>query len=433
MQQGHIDPHNYGVKLQHELRRLCADETLSPEHRRTIIRYVQDNKSGRAGGRGAKKRVSDGRCLKLIYHLRRFAMEVPVPFEEIKVEHVESFVLGIEDGTIRKLRPLNGTWEYTHDTVLDYKKIIRRFLGWLVGRDTAKHFELTGWIDTSTEDPELKTFGLDMAERLANATGSTQGQALIMLMFDGGFRPTELLNVRLNDIRFEPDGEGMDTLFVRIRYSKTKPRTISLPLATEPVRRWIERHPDGGFVRRDGTVDARDPSATLVTMKYQSIRKLLSRLGKSVLGERLYPYRFRHASATFYAMHLTEYQACARFGWVMGSKAVRRYVDHSGVLAADTASLVRASLSNQPAQQNTQEVQNDERQQRTQRGQEQRGDDHHPEADQLGDRRTGDGVGRLLGQQSPGVRELGGGSGRDSDRWSAWITRQKAREHGTPR
>lgn len=296
-------------------------------------------------GDAAKKRISEGRCLKLIYNLRRFGMEVPVPFEEIKPEHVEHFVLGIEDGSIRKLRPINGTWEYTPDTITDYKKVIRRFLGWLIGRDTARFHELTGWIDTSCEDPELKTFGLDDAKRLAVASGSTEGRALIMLMFDGGFRPTELLNVRLDDIRFQPDDQGHDTLFVRIRYSKTKPRTISLPLATDAVRQWVLRHPCGGAVNTQGLVEARDRSAMLVRLPYSGIRKMLTRLGKTELSERLYPYRFRHASATFYASHLTEYQMCARYGWVMGSKAVRRYVDHSGVLAVDTASIVRANLA----------------------------------------------------------------------------------------
>lgn len=67
---------------------------------------------------------------------------------------------------------------------------------------------------------------------------------------------------------------------------------------------------------------------------------------KQELGEpRLYIHALRRASATWYARHLTSYQLCARYGWSMGSKAVQRYIDHSGVLAQDTASIIRKSLA----------------------------------------------------------------------------------------
>ncbi len=69
---------------------------------------------------------------------------------------------------------------------------------------------------------------------------------------------------------------------------------------------------------------------------------MLAELGRVELNDdHVHPHRFRHASATFYAKHLTEYQLKARFGWAMGSSIPQRYVDHSGVLAEDTASVIR--------------------------------------------------------------------------------------------
>lgn len=134
------------------------------------------------------------------------------------------------------------------------------------------------------------------------------------------------------------------TCFARVRVSKTKPRTISLPLATDAIRFWVERHPRGGPIGTDGKIQAKDPDAQLFQWTYAYCRKVLREAGKAELGERLYFHRFRHASATLYARHLTEYQMCARYGWMMGSRAVRRYVEASGVLAEDTASILRRTL-----------------------------------------------------------------------------------------
>ncbi|MCC6229954.1 MAG: site-specific integrase [Phycisphaerales bacterium] len=345
-----IDIHDHSTKLHRELERLAADAVLLPGQRRDLLRFVSDARVGRLprgkGGRAGSRRMSEGRCLKLIYTIRRFALAVPVEFEAVTVEQMQDFVLGIEDGRVRKLTRLGDSDTYTPDTVLDFKKILRRFYGWLLGPSSAKLTDLTGWFDLRETRPELKAITLDAVQRLARAIGTPQGQALVLGAFDGGFRAGELFNVRLKDVTFAPDAEGQSTCMVRIRVSKTLPRTISLPIATEAIKFWVERHPNGGEVRSDGSIAARDPEAPLLTWSYHYCRRVLLSSGRQELGERrLYIHRLRHASATWYARHLTPYQLCARYGWAMGSKAVQRYVDASGVLAQDTATIARRALS----------------------------------------------------------------------------------------
>lgn len=344
-----IDLYHHDRKLAHELASLEHDTRLLPEHRSSIARFVSDARAGRLTGGRSKKRLSIARCRKMLGALRRVALELAVPFDRVEVPEMERIIFGLESGTIQKLVRNGGTTRYTHESVLDFKKILRRFYRWIFATDETRCRALTGWFDTSEKRPQLRTFAISAVERMGMAANQLQARALIWLLFDGGFRIGELLNVRLYDVSFRPDADGAETCFVCIRVSKTMPRTISLPLATPIVRFWIERHPSGGRVRSDGLIEARDPNGLLITYTYDYCKKVLADIGRQELNERVYPHRFRHASATFYAKHLTEYQLKARFGWAMGSSVPQRYVDHSGVLAEDTASVIRRSQAVGPA------------------------------------------------------------------------------------
>ncbi len=338
-----IDIHEHHRKLEHELNILATDERILPANRETIARFIADARAGRTVKKGSHKRLSLARCRKLLTTLKTFAFAIHKPFRSVTVADMERFIFGVEDGHVDKLVPIRGTRRYSPATALDFKKVIKKFYQWLYpnARDKKRLAELTGWFDTRDWAPELKTFGLDEAQRMAQAIGSPQGRALILALFDGGFRAGELLNVRLADLEFRSDGTGEPLCFTRIRVSKTKPRTISLPIASEAVKFWVERHPLGGRVGPDGLVQARDATALLFTWSYHYCRKVLTDIGRAELGQNVHFHRFRHASATFYAKRLGTYQLTARFGWTMGSRSVQRYIDHSGVLAEDTARAVR--------------------------------------------------------------------------------------------
>ncbi|MEL6498370.1 MAG: hypothetical protein AAFZ67_08525 [Planctomycetota bacterium] len=338
-----IDIHNYTGKLQRELKRLVTDQSLRKDHRQDIYDFVIGVRSKRS--RLRRIRVSDGRCLKLIWHLRRFAMEVPVGFREIELEHMDRFVVGLENGTVQTIATAGGPRPYAGDTVTDFQKIIRQFYGWLIGESTQRYEELTGWFDTSDRAPELNAFSLNDARRMARAIGSPQGAALVMTLFDGGFRPTELFNVRLKDVEVTRDPDGEPLVWIRVRHSKTKPRKVSLAIASDEAMFWLERHPSGVEIRAGSEVVFHDPDALFIQWNYRYALRKLRDVGRQELRERVYPYRFRHASASFYATHLTEYQMCARYGWVMGSTAVRRYIDANVLLQADTAHHVRSAIA----------------------------------------------------------------------------------------
>jgi len=336
-----IDIHRHQAHLARELESLKHDERLLPANRATLDRFVRDARLGRTVRRGALRRLSHARCRKLLTILRRFAMELTVPFEDVSLEMIERFVIGVEDGDIPKLVTLRGSKRYSPETVLDFKKAIRKLYAWLLPGNPARVDELTGWFDTRRVRSEPKSFDLAAVPRLAEAMFDPQGQALVWLLFDGGMRIGELLNIRLRDVWFQRDDEGEWLCFVRIRVSKTFARTIALPMATPSVLTWIRHHPQGGPVNAGGRIEARDPAAPLVWWGYKNCCKRLRKVGEFELGASIHPHQFRHTSATFWCSRLTPYPFCARFGWTMGSAQAERYINRSGVLAEQAAQALR--------------------------------------------------------------------------------------------
>ncbi len=340
-----IDLYDHNRKLQRELEQLKTEERILPTNRETIARFIRAARIGHTIKRGPRRRLSANRCRKLLVTLRRFAYETRAPLEQVSPDQMERFILGLEDGTVTKLVQVGQSMKYSPSTVLDFKKILRKFYRWLLMDEPHKVDELTGWFDTRDYAPELKTFTIEDARRMAaTAPHPPQGSALVLFLFDAGPRATEAMNVRLGDLTLRTEAMGERVLYARIRVSKTKARTISLPIATEQLLFWIERHPRGGVFGPDGAIRAADPSSTLFTWQYNTCRNMLSEMGKRELRERLYFHRFRHASATWYASRLTEYQMCARYGWVMGSRAVRRYVDQAGVLSRGVSERILSEL-----------------------------------------------------------------------------------------
>lgn len=343
-----IDIHQTERRLTHALAALHADTRILPEQRTALVRFINDARLGRTVKRGAHRRLGPGRCAKLLAMLVRFGIAIRCPFHAVTQEQMEQFVLGLESGSVTKLIPSARGVRYSASTVQDTKKALRKFYRWVLADQPARFEELTSWFDTREILPELRTFGLPEVERLADGMGTVQGRAIVWTFFDGGFRAGELFNVRLQDLWFQRDADGQDTAMIRIRVSKTKPRTVSLPIATPFLTRWVLQHPDAGAIEPTGAVRAHDPTVLLFQYHYGSVRRLLRAVGKAELGRVITPHDFRRSSATFYARRLGHYQLTARFGWSMASRVVQRYVDHSGILAEDVAMQIRRSLPVKP-------------------------------------------------------------------------------------
>ena len=75
-------------------------------------------------------------------------------------------------------------------------------------------------------------------ERAARIESSIQLRAMFLVQLDGGFRPSELLNLRYGDV--EPRGK-MASIYVR--EGKTGPRNVIMYRSANALIQWLESHP----------------------------------------------------------------------------------------------------------------------------------------------------------------------------------------------
>ncbi|MBN4056934.1 site-specific integrase [bacterium AH-315-J21] len=258
--------------------------------------------------------------------LTRLSQEFNKPFDQVAQEDMERLILDLEEGRILSARGK----PYSDETRADYKKAIKKFWKWKDGNNS-QYPDLVEWIDVSVRIKEIPALSRKEIESLVDGTPSIRLKALIMILFDSGARIEELLNVRLKEehVTWKPE---LDCYTIRLEFSKTKPRTVSLPLASKHLRAWLQVHSAKG-----------NPESQLFPIQYDAIRTSLYRLATRVLQKRVTPHILRHSSTTYFANKLNHYQLCNRYGWTMSSDQVNRYIDRAGILEEQTTKLIRES------------------------------------------------------------------------------------------
>lgn len=117
---------------------------------------------------------------------------------------------------------------------------------------------------------------------------------------------------------------------VRIVHSKTKPRTIHLPIASKHLELWLQDYL------------IRNYQSFLFSITYEGLRMMLHRVAKRVLNKRVTSHILRHSSATYYTNLLNHQQLCYRYGWSMASDMPNRYIDREGIFEEETRHVVQA-------------------------------------------------------------------------------------------
>jgi site-specific recombinase XerD len=290
-----------------------------------ILDFVEDARNGKTIKNKAKKKISPSRCTKYVYELRKLSAWFDKPFDKVTAKDMEKVVRNLEENRYRKESVQGQAGNYSEKTKLDFKKDLRKFFKWLHG-DSQKFHALTGWIDTHDEIQEVPALLRAEAEKIAAAC-DTRDKTIIMILYDSGARIEEFLNVRIGDLTKKEDG---NYYMIRIKHSKTKPRTISIPMCTEVLENWLAIHPESN-----------NPNAQLFPLAYDAVRMMLKRVGRRILKKEVYPHLLRHSSATYYCHMLNQYQLCYRYGWTMSSKQPARYIDREGIHEEKTAELVK--------------------------------------------------------------------------------------------
>ena len=359
MEEEYIDVRNTQKLYARILESFKNDPAVCDENKTLVCRFLRDAALGKTVIGRAKKKIGPARLFGYIIQLYPLMLYLKKPLEKVTQEDMENFVEALDADQILSRSPrVVGDRTVPSGKLLsprykvEIKIVIKKFYKWLLG-DSKIYPPLVEWIDTYIEQKEVPSLTQAEVERMIDRSKSPRHRALIQVLFDGGFRIAELLNIRLHHVRFrasETNDPTQDCFFLRVPYSKTLRRTVALPMhaSTKWLRMWLEDHPSRPRILPDGTLESSDVMAQLFPMSENAARLVVRRAGKQALGKRVYPHLLRHTSATFWSNKLPYFKFCKRFGWTMTSKMPQRYIDREGVDELDVVRLFHADERKQP-------------------------------------------------------------------------------------
>ena len=298
-----------------------------PENVVLLKKFIYDAYLGKTILGREKKKVGLKRLLKYIQDLKKLDVYFKKPFGDITEYDMERFILDLEDGV---LKTPDGH-AYAGETQVVIKKMIKKFYKWLEG-DNVEVPRKVRWIDTSVEPIEYVSLSKDELDKVLSLMTSNssynlvRNRALLMFLFDSGLRAEEVLNIRMKHLTLKNDD-----YVVRVEFSKTKKRTITLPFCKEFLNSWLDMHPMPN-----------EPSAQLFPITYNALRGVVNRVG-DIVKKHITPQSLRHSSATYWCQHLTPYELCYRLGWSMSSKMPQRYIDREGLSQEKASKVVKAA------------------------------------------------------------------------------------------
>ena len=257
------------------------------------------------------------RCITALLLVRR---QVGKPFKDVSKDDIRIF-----------LRWMDLEKHYKASTNEKFRQVLKLFYKVVYGEgefypEQVKFFP-TKVGKEKRASPELDTREyLDEEEviKLIQSACSLQKKAFVACLYESGARPEEFL--RLTNSDFISDTNGV----VLILRGKTGERRVRIIAYAKLFLQWLDVHP----------LEHMPNYSIWISESTNFKNKPLGLRGAEKIIENLMPrilprkharlYILRHSRATHLANHLTESQLCEHFGWVQGSRVVRRYIHLTG-------------------------------------------------------------------------------------------------------
>jgi len=166
---------------------------------------------------------------------------------------------------------------------------------------------------------------------------------------DMSARPSEILNLKVKDIKFNVTDEGIHYAEVRIVQGKTGPRSVPLIDSLPYLKEWLEEHPQGEaldsniFISQGNihgsklTLDGLSSHYDYYKTKYfpklledDAIPEYDKSLIRNILTKPWNLYVYRHSALTEKSLILSESVLKDHAGWSMSSKMTQIYIHLSG-------------------------------------------------------------------------------------------------------
>lgn len=291
---------NRGPNLAH-MQALIASDKLIPrankKYAESIIVYLQ------------AKNSDEKTIIKWLYNLIRFShsLEVKKDFKDLTKDDIERAMARINTGnyaewtkaTIRWF--VKAFWKNFFGEGLYYPKQVA---GIKIGRPKSKLLPT----DMLTED-DIK--------KLIDAARNIRDKTIIAVLYDGGLRIGELIQIRKRDVMLDANPS-----FVAVN-GKTGIRQVVLTFSVPYLASYFNEYKDlqpADFLWSYLQKGARKP------YEYDAINMMIKRAATDAhLNRRVWNHLFRHSRATWYSNKLTDRQLEKLFGWSPGSRMPATY------------------------------------------------------------------------------------------------------------
>lgn len=272
----HINSSDIGKKA---LERKKNAGVVTVDDARLIEEYCAERK--------ASCNLSTGRMNKIIFSLLTWRRVVG-PFRENTITDIFN---GVE--ALNTLQAPNGK-NIKQNTRHDVITIIKPFYSWMIdeGYSTLPEKKLRAIkrppMDTMTKMASNILTSLEI-EQIIRSCETSRDRALLMMLYEGGFRIGELGTLSWENVKFDDYG-----LIVNVNYKTTKPRYVRLIMAKPYLAAWKNDYP---FKPEPGNLVFVTRQKTGLT--YAAVVKQIQRIAmKAGITKHVPPHIFRHSRIT---------------------------------------------------------------------------------------------------------------------------------------
>ena len=184
------------------------------------------------------------------------------------------------------------------------------------------------WIKPSRYEDKKRTIKpeelltVDEVKAIIQKATTVMDIAMIWTMFEGAFRPGEMLNLRVGGIEFR------DNYVLISTYGKTGNKRVPLVMSFRPLMNWLAVHP-----KRDNPLAYLWYSSCTEHngIGYETLRQTIKKCARDAqIKKRVWNYLFRHTKLTHLSKTISDRILCVFGNWSPESKMPAKYSHLSG-------------------------------------------------------------------------------------------------------
>ena len=259
--------------------RYVSTERITPDDAGLISEFLAERRA--AGG------ISNGRVDKLTFTLVTWRRFIP-PYSTLTIGTVYMGIEAIKNAKTPHGRP------YKQNTLFDHVSILKQFLLWMFENEYIILPEKkVKAIKTPRKDTITKTASQlltpEEVKILVKASRSSRDRAMIMTLYEGGFRPGEVCQLKWRDMKSDPNG-----IAVNVNFKTGITRYIRLVMAKKYISEWRADYPLPVTPESFVFLNEKRRPLTWNAMAVQ-INRIAKRAG---ITKHLTPHLFRHSRIT---------------------------------------------------------------------------------------------------------------------------------------